>query len=207
MNDNIITYSSQDIPSSLFKAIVVPRPIGWVSSKNEQGIQNLAPFSYFNVVGDDPFTIMLSFTRKHLDSAHKDTLVNIETTKYFVINMVTFDLYHQMNSTATSIPNTESEFSKFNIPYTMSTHGDVQMVANSPIHLECTYFRSVDLPSYDATITNRMVLGVVNMVHINKHILDVNGNLDYRKCPLIARVGYGDYLTLHPDNFFHSKKP
>ena len=86
----------------LLTGSVIPRPIGWISSISESGVNNLAPFSYFNAVGDDPPHVMFSTGRGN--DTNKDTLNNVLATKQFVVNMVTEALTEQMNSTAQSPP-------------------------------------------------------------------------------------------------------
>jgi flavin reductase (DIM6/NTAB) family NADH-FMN oxidoreductase RutF len=92
----------------LLTGLIIPRPIAWVSTVNAEGLPNLAPFSYFNAVGDDPPHLMFSISRSgHLN---KDTLNNILNNKEFVVNMVTEELAEKMNSTAYPLLAHESEF-------------------------------------------------------------------------------------------------
>ncbi len=80
-----VFYESDQLPPGLFKSCVVPRPIGWVSSIDKEGRENLAPFSYFNAVCDDPPMVMFATTGSHKEGGPKDSLKNIEETKEFVI--------------------------------------------------------------------------------------------------------------------------
>src|SRR4051812_3976439 len=80
-----------------FKACIVPRPIAWIMSQDGQGVLNLAPYSYFNLVTDSPPMIMFSTTTQHVDQGEKDTLRNVEETKEFVVNMATWDLREEVN--------------------------------------------------------------------------------------------------------------
>ena len=97
----------------LLSGIVIPRPIGWISSISEDGILNLAPFSFFNAVGDDPPHVMFSAGRGV--NSNQDTVKNVLATKQFVVNMVTEELVEQMNITAQGIPTDESEFDLANL--------------------------------------------------------------------------------------------
>ncbi|MBC7439721.1 MAG: flavin reductase family protein, partial [Flavobacterium sp.] len=97
----------------LLTGSVIPRPIGWISSVSNNGVNNLAPFSYFNVVGDDPPHVMFSTSRNN--NKNKDTLNNILANNQFVVNMVTEDLVEQMNKTAEAISPEESEFDFANL--------------------------------------------------------------------------------------------
>ena len=93
-----------------FKSLVVPRPIGWISSRDGDGRVNLAPFSYFNAVADNPPTVMFSAGGKHLEGGHKDTPLNVEATGEFVFNLATWDLREEMNRTSAAIGPDADEF-------------------------------------------------------------------------------------------------
>ena len=93
-----------------FKSLVVPRPIGWISSRDLEGRVNLAPFSYFNAVADDPPTVMFSAGGKHLEGGHKDTPLNVEATGEFVFNLATWELKDKMNLTSATAPRDWDEF-------------------------------------------------------------------------------------------------
>src|SRR5690606_27090448 len=102
--------------STLYKlltGLVIPRPIGWISTKDENGINNLAPFSFFNVVGEDPPHIMFSTVRT--GNKNKDTLNNVLATKEFVVNLVTEDLVEQMNLTSNNVSSDMDEFELANL--------------------------------------------------------------------------------------------
>ena len=92
----------------LLTGIVIPRPIAWVSSISENGINNLAPFSYFNMVGDDPPHVMFSTRRDN--NSNKDTLNNVLATNQFVVNMVTKDMAEPMNASAAVVAAEVDEF-------------------------------------------------------------------------------------------------
>ena len=119
----------------LLTGIIIPRPIGWISSISEDGIPNLAPFSYFNAVGDDPPHVMFAAGRGQ--NSNKDTLNNVLATKQFVVNMVTEELTEQMNSTAQGIPTHESEFDLANLTPIPSLKVKPPRVKESPITMEC----------------------------------------------------------------------
>ena len=98
-------------PSAVYKLLtgsVIPRPIGWISTLDKNGINNLAPFSYFNAVGEDPPHVMFSTVRSN--NTNKDTLNNVLSTHQFVVNMVTEDLVEQMNATAQAVAADVDEF-------------------------------------------------------------------------------------------------
>ena len=201
------TFKSNNIPKGIFKASITPRPIGWISSVCSTGKHNLAPFSYFNAVCDNPPTVMISMTDQHIEGGPKDTLRNIESTGHFLVNIVTKELYEQMNLTSADLPRNISEFDYANIKWLKSDFGESRRVENSPIQLECKYFTSVQLPQDNQLHINKMVIGTVIAVHIDSNILDQDGKIDYTKLKLIARLGYNDYLTVNSNDIFKGTRP
>ena len=119
----------------LLTGAIIPRPIGWISSISEDGINNLAPFSYFNAVGDDPPHVMFSVGRGN--NINKDTLNNVLNTKQFVVNMVTEALAEKMNLTAQSVPSHVDEFALAHIDSIPSIKVKPLRVKESPITFEC----------------------------------------------------------------------
>ena len=119
----------------LLTGAIIPRPIGWISSISEDGINNLAPFSYFNAVGDDPPHVMFSAGRGN--NINKDTLNNVLNTKQFVLNRVTEALAEKMNLTAQSVPSHVDEFALAHIDSIPSIKVKPLRVKESPITFEC----------------------------------------------------------------------
>jgi len=124
--------------SAIYKLLtgsIIPRPIGWISTIDENGINNLAPFSYFNMIGDDPPHVMFSTRRDN--NTNKDTLNNVLTNKHFVVNMVTEELVEQMNATAQVVPAEVDEFELVGLTPIASTKIKPNRVKESPIQFEC----------------------------------------------------------------------
>ncbi|RZJ33371.1 MAG: flavin reductase family protein, partial [Flavobacterium sp.] len=119
----------------LLSGAVIPRPIGWISSISEDGIPNLAPFSFFNVVGDDPPHVMFSTVRT--GDKNKDTLNNVLATKQFVVNMVTEEVVEKMNKTAEVVPSEVNEFELGGLTPVASAIVKPPRVLESPINFEC----------------------------------------------------------------------
>ncbi|PJD91617.1 MAG: hypothetical protein CK424_06210 [Legionella sp.] len=188
-------YTLKDMPKGLLNACVVPRPIAWISSVSKFGIPNLAPFSYFNIVCENPAMVLFSTTKAHIEGGPKDTLKNIEETGEFVINIVTLQLMEAMNLTSASLLRAVNEFDFANIDYEPSHLIHVPRVKDSPIHLECEYHDSIQLPSDSEKYVNKMVIGKVKGIHVNPSVM-TDGFIDLKKMQLIARVGYGKYLQL-----------
>ena len=177
-----------NLPHDPFKAIVSPRPIGWISTIDKEKNVNLAPYSFFNAVADNPPMIMFSITGQKKNISSKDTLQNIIETKCFVVNIVSKDLLNQMNQTSGNYPKNTDEFVLANLEKTNCVYIDVPRVKKSPASLECTLYKILKLPGF----SNNMVIGEVIGVHINENILK-NGIFDILAYDPIARLGYKDY--------------
>ena len=177
-----------NLPHDPFKAIVSPRPIGWISTIDKEKNVNLAPYSFFNAVADNPPMIMFSITGQKKNISSKDTLQNIIETKCFVVNIVSKDLLNQMNQTSGNYPKNTDEFVLANLEKTNCVYIDVPRVKKSPASLECTLYKILKLPGF----SNNMVIGEVVGVHINENILK-NGIFDILAYDPVARLGYKDY--------------
>ena len=177
-----------NLPHDPFKAIVSPRPIGWISTTDKEKNVNLAPYSFFNAIADNPPMIMFSITGQKKDISSKDTLQNIIDTKCFVVNVVSKELLLQMNKTSGNYPKNIDEFILAKLKKSNCVHIDVPRVKKSPASLECTLYKILKLPG----LSNNMVLGKVIGVHINDNILK-NGIFDILAYDPIARLGYKDY--------------
>ena len=119
----------------LLTGAIIPRPIAWISTINEAGINNLAPFSYFNMVGDDPPHVMFSTRRDN--NSNKDTLNNVLSVKQFVVNMVTEPLVEQMNSSAQAVPEEIDEFDMVGVTPIASSLVKPMLVKESLVNFEC----------------------------------------------------------------------
>ena len=180
-----------NLPHDPFKAIVSPRPIGWISTIDKEKNVNLAPYSFFNAVADNPPMIMFSITGQKKNISSKDTLQNIIETKCFVVNIVSKDLLNQMNQTSGNYPKNTDEFVLANLEKTNCVYIDVPRVKKSPASLECRLYKILKLPGF----SNNMVIGEVVGVHINENILK-NGIFDILAYDPIARLGYKDYTCV-----------
>ena len=177
-----------NLPHDPFKAIVSPRPIGWISTIDKEKNVNLAPYSFFNAIADNPPMIMFSITGQKNNISSKDTLQNIIETKCFVVNVVSKDLLHQMNQTSGNYPKNTDEFILAKLEKSNCVHIDVPRVKKSPASLECKLYKILRLPGF----SNNMVIGKVVGVHIKENILK-NGIFDVLAYDPVARLGYKDY--------------
>jgi flavin reductase (DIM6/NTAB) family NADH-FMN oxidoreductase RutF len=174
----------------LLTGAVIPRPIGWISTISEGGIPNLAPFSFFNVVGDDPPHIM--FSTAHPNQHKKDTLNNVLQTGQFVVNMVTEEIVEAMNTTAQAVHSDVDEFELAGLTPLPSTKIKPPRVKESPISFECELVHHYSLENHKfggATI----VVGRIIMFHFDDDVLldDYKINLDnYKPVSRLAGANY-----------------
>jgi flavin reductase (DIM6/NTAB) family NADH-FMN oxidoreductase RutF len=196
--------NNHGLPHNPFKSLVVPRPIGWISSQDKEGNVNLAPYSYFNALCDHPPMVMFSTTNSLPDGKAKDTIFNVETQGEFVVNMATYELREAVNMSSASLPHTENEFSFVNLEMESSVLVKPPRVKNSPIHLECLYHQSIQLPQNSKGDTNRVIIGRVMGVNINDELI-LNGRVDIASIKPIARLGYMDYAVV--EKIFSMQRP
>lgn len=184
------------LPYNPFNALVVPRPIGWISSVDENGTANLAPYSFFNGVAYDPPQVMFAASGYHANGGLKDTVRNIQKTGEFVVNLATYDLRDAMNLTSVSAPSDQDEFEIAGLEKEPAELVNVPRVKASPVHLECRYIQTTELlkPS-NGEAANLVVFGQVIGIHINDDVL-VDGRVDMKKIDLIGRLGYMDYVRI-----------
>ncbi|WP_374310783.1 flavin reductase family protein [Dongia sp.] len=186
------------------KALVVPRPIGWISSVDLAGRVNLAPFSFFNMVADSPPIVMFAPSGLKPDGSPKDSLRNVEAVGAFVVNLATWDLREQMNATSARQPAGVNEAEVAGLEMVPSTIVAPPRVKASPVALECRYLQSVELPSLDPGEPNTVLFGDVVGVHVADHLIE-NGRVDITKAKPIARMGYSLYTVV--DQTFRMTRP
>jgi flavin reductase (DIM6/NTAB) family NADH-FMN oxidoreductase RutF len=180
---------------SPFKALVVPRPIGWVSTISPSGVVNLAPFSFFNAIAEDPEMVMFCPGGAKADRAVKDSRANVEATKEFVCNLATWDTREAMNQTSAGLPMETDEFEYSGLTTLPSRLVMPPRVAETPVHLECRYWKTIDLPSRDPADSYVMILGEVVGVHIDDSLIR-DGRVDIAAAKPIARLGYSEYAVV-----------
>ncbi|MBV1865096.1 MAG: flavin reductase family protein [Rhodobacteraceae bacterium] len=185
------TEDGHGLPHNPFKAIVSPRPIGWISSRDAAGNANLAPYSFFNGVGEAPPMVMFGAGNQKIgQNERKDSVANILETEEFCVNMVSSDLADAMNITSGHYPRDVDEFARAGLSKATGRVVDVPYVRDAPAVLECRLFKVIDLPG-----SSRMVIGEVVGIHINDaHLKD--GILDVTSYRPLARLGYKDYTSV-----------
>ncbi|KAF6806428.1 hypothetical protein CSOJ01_08848 [Colletotrichum sojae] len=188
-----------NLPHDPFKACVVPRPIGWIStiSPTDPKVHNLAPYSQFNNLTFDPPYVMFAANQKP-DMERKDTVRNVELTGKFCWNLATWDLREAVNISAEQVEYGVDEFERAGLTkeYSRSLPGEpVPMVKDSPVKFECVYYSTTRLPGNLPVGSVDVVIARVVAVHIRDDVL-TDGKLDVRKTQPIARCGYYQYAVI-----------
>ena len=186
--------NNHGLPHDPFKSCVAPRPIGWITTLDKEGRVNLAPYSFFNGVASDPPMVMFA-NNAPAERPAKDSLANCEATGEFVCNIATWDLREAMNRTSAPVPAGTDEMTLAGLEAAPSRLVKPPRVKAAPIHLECLYDQTVELPRNTPGGRNAMVLGRVVGIHIDESVLS-DGLVDPGKFKPIARLGYMDYTLV-----------
>lgn len=180
-------------------ATITPRPIAWVSTLNQAGAANLAPFSFFQMITGKPPTLMISpLVQRH--GRLKDTVNNIQETGEFVVNLVSLEQARSMNQTSGNFAAEVDEFTECDIAGADSVLVKPKRVANSPVSFEC---RMAAIHPYPPDAPScHIILGQVLALHVNDALLTADGTLAADKLNLISRLG-GDWYgqTISSGNF------
>lgn len=184
---------------------IAPRPICFASTVDEEGQPNLSPFSFFNIFGSNPPTLIFSPSRRVRDNTVKHTLENIYATKEVVINVVTYAMVQQASLASCEFPKGTSEFEKAGFTPLASDLVKPFRVKESPVQLECVVRQVIETGNQGGA--GNLVICEPIMVHINDDILDANGRIDPQLIDLVARMG-GDYYCRASGNaVFEVAKP
>ncbi|MFC6765590.1 flavin reductase family protein [Natrinema soli] len=181
----------------ILSSAVVPRPIAWVSTRSEDGVDNLAPYSFFTVASVEPPVLLFA----PVDSAEglKDTPRNARDTGEFVVNLVTEDLAAAMNETSATLPAGESEFDHADLERADSTAVDPPRVAGSNVAFECTLHDLVDVGG------STLVLGEVRHVHLEESVT-TDGKIDVGEIDAVGRLAGSRYART-ADRFSLERPP
>ena len=189
------------LPHNPFNAIVTPRPIGWISSRGLDGVDNLAPYSFFNAVAYTPPQVMFASTGTKVDrNGTKDSVANIIETGVFCVNIVEFALRDAMNASSKTLPANQSEFDHAKLERAAFDTIACARVAAAPAALECRLTQIVPLEGEG----NSLVLGEVTGVHMRDDCL-VDGVFDVTTFRPLSRLGYRDYAVI--TELFDLKRP
>ena len=185
-----------------FNAIIAPRPIGWISSRDSNGNINLAPYSFFNGFNYHPPIIGFSST------SWKDTIQNIQETKEFVWNLATRDLAQQMNATAAHVARDVSEFQVAGLTAVPGKLVNVPRVAESPVAFECKLTQIIQLENKEGQkVMGWLTLGEVVAVYIDKAMIKDGVYQTALARPIVRAGRRGDYFEIKPEDMFEMIRP
>lgn len=175
------------LPHDPIKAIVSPRPIGWISTLSEEGVANLAPYSFFNAVGGMPPMLMFA------SEGFKDSARNAAQTGEFVFNYVSKDLAHDMNNSSANAPSGVSEFEHYSIAQAESKIVKPPRVAKAKASMECKVTSVVETNDIEGNLTGAVIIiGQVVGVHIDDQMIR-DGRFDVTLAEPVTRLGYMDF--------------
>jgi flavin reductase (DIM6/NTAB) family NADH-FMN oxidoreductase RutF len=178
------------LPHNPFKAIMAPRPIGWISAMSKAGEINLAPYSFFNALQSNPDLVMFS------SDGMKDAISFVEETGEFVCSLATYDLRDQMNLTSAPLPRGSSEFVHAGLTMAPSRFVAPPRVAEAPVAIECKLLQIVSPNQLSGEASGcHIVIGQVVGVHIDERFI-TNGRLDTAAMRPLARCGYDEYAVV-----------
>lgn len=183
---------------SPLKALISPRPIGWISSISPSGNANLAPYSFFNAVAELPPMVMfisapdLRQERQDASGFAKDSLQNILDTKEFGVNITSSNQLKQMVISSQTVPAETDEFALAGLEKKQAKTIKAPLVAGAPAHLECHYYDHINLPDNGKGTHSVMVLGRITHIHIDDKVIS-DGRVDVSAFQPVSRLGYRDY--------------
>lgn len=183
-----------------FKALVAPRPIGWITTRSVDGVVNLAPYSFFNAVSDQPPMVMFS------SSGRKDSLRNIEAAGEFTCSIASHDLVDAMNLSSASVASETSEYALTGLATAPSLIVGPPRVAASPAALECRVWKTVTLPGGEGDGGPTVVFGQVVAIYVDARVVK-DGLVDTAAMRPLARMGYMDYAVVTPETTFTLNRP
>lgn len=185
--------------------VVAPRPICFASTIDKHGNVNLSPFSFFNLFSSNPPIVIFSPSRRVRDNTTKHTLENVLEVPEVVINIVTYEMVHQVSLASCEYPKGMSEFEKAGFTEVPATIVKPPMVKESKVKLECKVNEVKSLGN-EGGAGNLVICEVLRM-HIDDSLLDENKKMDQRKIHHIARLGGDWYCKVDETNLFHVQKP
>ena len=183
---------------------VAPRPIAFASTMDQDGNPNLSPFSFFNVFSANPPVLIFSPARRVRDNTTKHTLENVEVLNEVVINVVNYDIVHQMSLSSTEYPEGVNEFEKAGLTMLPSDKVQPFRVAESPVQFECKVNDIIKLGT-EGGAGNLVICEVVKL-HISEDVLNADKTINQEALDLVARAG-GSYYSRAKQGFFEIPKP
>jgi len=203
------SYLPSDLPVPAFHGLLLgaisPRPIAFASTIDKDGKVNLSPFSFFNVFGANPPTLIFSPARRVRDNTIKHTLENVKEVGEVVINMVSYSMVEQMSLSSTEYDKGVNEFIKAGFTPIASEKVRPPRVLESPAQFECVVKQIIETGTEGGA--GNLVICEVKMMHINKAVLDKEGKIDPQLIDLVARMGGDYYCRASGKSVFEVAKP
>ncbi len=188
-----------------FKSCIIPRPIAWITTLTDDGMDNCAPYSFFNGVASEPPMVMFANNGPApINKGPKDTFSNIKYNKEFVVNIATYESKDKMNITCSPLAKGESEIELALLETMESKLVKPKSLKTSPINMECELYKLVDLPVLKENEYNGIIIGKVIGINIKDQFIK-DGIIDVKKLKPLARLGYMDYSVV--DDFFQMNRP
>ena len=178
----------------LLTGLIIPRPIGWISTVDENGVNNLAPFSYFNMVSSNPPCVLFSTRRDN--NKNKDTLNNVLANNEFVVNLVTQEVVEQMNTTSGNFTAQEDEFAIANVTPIDAVSVQPKRVKESLVNFECEMIHHYFIKDSLGNDTACVVIGKIKTLHIADEILLENYRINLDKYQPVARLAGSNYAKM-----------
>ncbi|MEY4288153.1 MAG: hypothetical protein RLZZ30_241 [Bacteroidota bacterium] len=205
----MLTFNPQEISvqrvHQLLLGSIGPRPIAFASTVNEAGQPNLAPFSFFNVFSANPPILIFSPARSGRTNETKDTYKNVKVVPEVVINVVNYDLVHQMSLASSPYSPEVSEFDKAGLTAIPSETIQPFRVGEAPVQFECKVIEVKEL-GHEGGAGNLIICEVLR-IHVREDLIDANGLIDQHKIDLVSRMGGDWYCRADVQSMFEIKKP
>ncbi|OCH91051.1 hypothetical protein OBBRIDRAFT_792666 [Obba rivulosa] len=183
--------ASKEDPMKLYQLMIsgiVPRPIAFVSSVSESGVENLAPFSWFNMVTHNPPLVSISVS--NVAGKLKDTAANVKATKGFTVNIMSEPFIENANACSADLPSDLSEWPMSGLTKADSILVKAPRVKESAFSMECEFYEAIDIKNPDTGVsTTTLLLGLVKYIHVRNDMLNERGNVDPAKYKVVGRMG------------------
>lgn len=190
------------LPHDPLNAIVAPRPIGWVSTASAEGVRNLAPYSFFNLINYRPPLVAFA------SSGWKDSVANVEATGEFVWNLATKAQAPQMNATSASVDSDVDEFELAGLDALPASLVKPDRVAGSPVHFECRLTQLIQLENKEhQKLSQWLVIGEAVGIHIDTSMLEGGVYQTARPHPITRGGGPADYFEITEEQLFRMQRP
>lgn len=180
---------------------IAPRPIAFVSTIDNDGVLNIAPYSFFNAFSSNPPVLVFSSNRRVADNTTKDTLHNVQLNQEVVVNVVNYDIVRQMALASISYPSEVSEFGKAGLTPVPSDLVKPHRIQESPVHYECKVSEIITLGEHGGA--GHLIICNVLKMHVSESVIDASNNrINPHKIDLVGRMGRSHYVRASGDAIF-----